>query len=221
MEEIRKYHNQEKRELITRVCREGDAVLDVGCGFGGDIGKFKQCGVNLSACEPLKDALEEARSRASKVYKMRINFYLGDITSAPNRKYDAVCYNFSIHYIFQSEELFKQTTKEIVRRMKPGGRLFGIVPDSQQVIFKTPLNYGKDTFFLMKGTSHGSFGEKLFVQLEDTPYYHDGPKIEPIAHRDLFVTRLEKIGFRLETWEPLRGNPVSELYSKFIFVYKR
>jgi SAM-dependent methyltransferase len=221
MEEIRKYHNQEKRELITRVCREGDAVLDVGCGFGGDIGKFKQCGVNLSACEPLEDALEEARSRASKVYKMRINFYLGDITSAPNRKYDAVCYNFSIHYIFQSEELFKQTTKEIARRMKPGGRLFGIVPDSQQVIFKTPLNYGKDTFFLMKGTSHGAFGEKLFVQLEDTPYYHDGPKIEPIAHRDLFVTRLEKIGFRLETWEPLHGNPVSELYSKFIFVYKR
>ena len=129
MEEIRKYHNHEKRELITRVCREGDAVLDVGCGFGGDIGKFKQCGVNLSACEPLEDALEEAKSRASKVYKMRINFYLGDITSAPNRKYDVVCYNFSIHYIFQTEELFMQTTKEITKRMKPGGTLMGIIPD--------------------------------------------------------------------------------------------
>jgi hypothetical protein len=74
---------------------------------------------------------------------------------------------------------------------------------------------------VMKSTSNGQFGEKLFVNLEDTPYYQDGAKSEPIAHKDLLVTRLEKIGFRLESWEPLSGNPISELYSKFIFVYKR
>lgn len=220
MEEIRKYHNDEKRELITRVCREGHAVLDVGCGFGGDIGKFKRCGVNLSACEPLEDALEEAKSRA-KTHKMRVNFYHGDIMAAPNRKYDVVCYNFSIHYTFANEDLFMKTTKEIAGRMKPSGKLIGIVPDSQQIIFKTPVKYGKDTFFMMKSTSNGDFGEKLFVQIEDTPYYADGPKSEPIAHRDIFVTRLEKLGFRLTAWEPLHGNPISELYSKFIFVYKR
>lgn len=36
MEDIRRYHNEEKRALITRFVREGDSVLDVGCGFGGD-----------------------------------------------------------------------------------------------------------------------------------------------------------------------------------------
>ena len=220
MEEIRKHHNSEKRELIQRVCREGHAVLDVGCGFGGDLGKYKQCKVNLSACEPLEDALNEAKTRA-KTHNMRVNFYSGDIMSTPNRRYDVVCYNFSLHYIFRDEEFFRDTTREIGRRMKPGGKLIGIIPDSNQIIFKTPLNYGKDSFFVMKSTSNGQFGEKLFVNLEDTPYYQDGAKSEPIAHKDLLVTRLEKIGFRLESWEPLSGNPISELYSKFIFVYKR
>jgi len=220
MEEIRKHHNSEKRELIQRVCREGDAVLDVGCGFGGDLGKYKQCKVNLSACEPLEDALNEAKTRA-KTHKMRVNFYSGDIMSTPNRRYDVVCYNFSLHYIFRDENLFSDTIREISRRMKPGGKLIGIIPDSNQIIFKTPLNYGKDSFFVMKSTSNGQFGEKLFVNLEDTPYYQDGAKSEPIAHKDLLVTRLEKIGFKLESWEPLSGNPISELYSKFIFVYKR
>ena len=220
MEEIRKHHNSEKRELIQRICREGDAVLDVGCGFGGDLGKYKQCKVNLSACEPLDVALNEAKARA-KTHKMRVNFYLGDIMSTPNRKYNVVCYNFSLHYIFRDENFFRDTTREIGRRMKPGGKLIGIIPDSNQIIFKTPLNYGKDSFFVMKSTSNGQFGEKLFVNLEDTPYYQDGAKSEPIAHKDLLVTRLEKIGFRLESWEPLCGNPISELYSKFIFVYKR
>jgi len=220
MEEIRKHHNSEKRELIQRVCRGGDAVLDVGCGFGGDLGKYKQCKVNLSACEPLEDALNEAKTRA-KTHKMRVNFYSGDIMSTPNRRYDVVCYNFSLHYIFRDENLFSDTIREISRRMKPGGKLIGIIPDSNQIIFKTPLNYGKDSFFVMKSTSNGQFGEKLFVNLEDTPYYQDGAKSEPIAHKDLLVTRLEKIGFRLESWEPLSGNPISELYSKFIFVYKR
>ena len=141
--------------------------------------------------------------------------------STPNRKYDVVCYNFSLHYIFANEHLFKETTREIARRMKPGGKLIGIIPDSNQIIFKTPLKYGKESFFLMKSTSDGQFGEKLFVHLEDTPYYQDGAKSEPIAHRDILVTRLEKIGFRLDSWEPMSGNPISDLYSKFIFVYKR
>jgi hypothetical protein len=35
------------------------------------------------------------------------------------------------------------------------------------------------------------------------------------------VTGLEDLGFKLQLWEGLSGNPISELYSKFIFVYDR
>ena len=67
---------------------------------------------------------------------------------------------------------------------------------------------------------NGDFGEKLFVHLVDTPYYADGPKSEPLAHKDLLITHMENNGFCLKKWTPLKGNQISELYSKFIFVYR-
>jgi hypothetical protein len=105
--------------------------------------------------------------------------------------------------------------------MKPGARLIGIIPDSEKIIFRTPLKDDMGNFFLMKDHGNGGFGEKLFVNLVDTPFYADGPRAEPIAYKDLLVTHLEELGFKMEMWEGLTGNPISELYSKFIFVYKR
>jgi len=219
MEELRKLHNDEKRALIEKVTRKGDTILDVGCGFGGDLQKWRGVGANINMCEPSAEALEEAKSRAKNM-KMRVNFYHGDITSCPNRKYDVVCYNFALHYIFASRELFMTSIHEIKKRMKPGGVFIGIIPDSEKIIFKTPYQDEAGNFFKMKETSNGDFGEKLFVQLVDTPYYADGPKAEPIGHKDLLITHLENMGFSLEYWKGLEGNPISELYSKFIFVYR-
>jgi SAM-dependent methyltransferase len=219
MEEIRRLHNEEKRKLIESVAHEGNSVLDVGCGFGGDLQKWRHARVNLSMCEPDSQALQEAKNRAKNL-KIRVNFYHGDIESCPRRKYDIICYNFSLHYIFQTRELFNKTMKAIKLRLKQGGKLIGIIPDSQQIIFRTPYNDSDGNFFKLRDTSNGNFGEKLYVHLIDTPYYADGPKPEPLAHRDLLVTHLENNGFSMECWESLKGHPISQLYSKFIFVYK-
>jgi ubiquinone/menaquinone biosynthesis C-methylase UbiE len=220
MEEIRRTHNDAKRNLIQSVTQEGNQILDVGCGFGGDLQKWHRCGANMSMCDPEPSALVEARSRAKNM-RMRVNFYEGDIHNCPNRKFDIVCYNFSLHYIFESKDTFFSSIREIKKRMKPGGRLIGIIPDSEKIIFRTPYNDDLGNFFLTKTKCMGRYGEKLFVNLADTPFYADGVRPEPIAYKDLLVTHLEEIGFRLEMWEGLEGNPISEFYSKFIFVYKR
>lgn len=220
MEEIRKNHNEAKRNLIQYVSQKGQHILDVGCGFGGDLQKWHKCGVNMNMCDPEPQALEEAKSRAKNMH-MRVNFYEGDIHDCPNRKFDVVCFNFSLHYIFKSREIFFSSIHEIRRRIKSGGRLMGIIPDSEKIIFKTPLIDDMGNFFKMKDHGNGGFGEKLFVNLEGTPYYADGPKAEPVAYKDLLVTHLEELGFSLQLWEGLTGNPISELYSKFIFIYKR
>jgi len=111
--------------------------------------------------------------------------------------------------------------REIKKRIKPGGLLIGIIPDSEKIIFKTPYMDDMGNFFKLKEHGNGGFGEKLFVHLTDTPYYAEGPKSEPVAYKDHLVTGLEDLGFRLQLWEGLSGNPISELYSKFIFVYNR
>ena len=87
MENLRRLHNDEKRDLITRVTRRGDSILDVGCGFGGDLKKWENAGANINMCEPNEEALQEAKRRAKNM-KIRVNFYLGDIHSTPVRKHD-------------------------------------------------------------------------------------------------------------------------------------
>jgi len=220
MEEIRKNHNDAKRELIQRVTTNSQHILDVGCGFGGDLQKWHKCGANINMCDPEPEALVEARSRAKNMH-MRVNFYEGDIHACPKRKFDVVCYNFSLHYIFATKELFFSSIHEIKKRVKPGGRLIGIIPDSEKLLFKTPYLDDVGNFFKLKQHGDGGFGEKLFVNLTDTPFYADGPRSEPVAYKDLLVTHLEELGFRLQLWEGLKGNSISELYSKFIFVYNR
>ena len=109
MEELRKTHNEAKRTLIQSVTESGNSILDVGCGFGGDLQKWHKCGANMNMCDPVPSALEEARSRARNMH-LRVNFYEGDIHGCPNRKHDIVCYNFSLHYIFATRDPLSQFT---------------------------------------------------------------------------------------------------------------
>lgn len=220
MEEIRKYHNLVKRHLIQSVSKPGLNALDVGCGCGGDLQKWQHCQVNVDMCDPNIESITEAKNRASKL-KMNVNFFDGDILMCPKKIYKIICYNFSLHYIFQSKDLFLKSIKAIKTRMKTGSILIGCIPDSENILMSTPF---KDEFgnIMVRGenTGLGKFNEKLFVHLEDTPYYKDGLKVEPIAYKDLLVTHLEDMGIDLVLWEPLENFKISKLYSRFIFVCK-
>lgn len=221
MEELRKRHNQYKRELIEYVTCAGAHVLDVGAGRGGDLQKWRARdpgGINM--CEPDAASLEEARQRAKNL-KIRVNFYHGDVLAAPKRPFDVICYNFSLHYIFETRELFETSVKAIRARAKKGTILCGIIPDSQRIIMRAPIQDELGNFFVMKQPGNGDFGEHVFVNIAGGPYYQDGAIKEPIAYKDRLVTALESHGFALQTWEPLTGSKISELYSKFIFVYVR
>lgn len=217
---MRKLHNDIKREHILQVASEGQHVLDVGCGFGGDLQKWRQAGVHLSMCDPDNGALEEAKTRAKNL-KMHVTFYHGDIHACPVRRWDIICYNFSLHYAFESEKTFKSTMAEIKKRLRQGGVLMGVIPDSERILFQTPYQDGDGNFFKMKSHGSGGFGEKLFVCLADTPFYDDGPRSEPVAYKDVLVTHLENHGFTMVQWEKLYGTPITEMYSKFMFVYKK
>lgn len=222
MEELRRHHNNLKRDLINRVVKPGEWVLDVGCGRGGDLKKWKGVrGLKLFACDPDQDALSEAKRR-SETIGITVTFYQGDITSVQMfhpQKFDSICYNFSIQYCFENEKLFWNTIEYISNNLKAGGKLFGCVPDSDMIIMCTPYRDPLGNFFTRKTSiGIGSFGEKVYVQLVDTPYYNDGPKSEPIAYKDLLVTALESRGIMLMEWRPLDDKNITKMYSQFIFV---
>jgi len=171
-------------------------------------------------CDPSSEALVEAKSRASKMKELEPSFYHGDITTCPsNKKYEVICYNFSLHYIFASEKLFRHSIRAIKDRLKVGGKLIGVIPDSESIIMDTPFKDELGNFMIRKDTTgFGNFGEKLFVMLVDTPFYNDEAKSEPIAYRDTLITELQELGLHLELWENLTGTKLSSMYSRFIFV---
>jgi SAM-dependent methyltransferase len=221
MEKIRRHHNLLKRQLLNDVVGPNSNVLDVGCGFGGDLNKWQSLNTRLTACDPDPSAVEEAYRR-TKNLKYPVRLLVGDITTCPLERFDVICFNFSIHYIFQTELLFKVSVENIVKRIQPGGKLIGCIPDSDMIIMNTPFRDKLGNIFTRsESTGNGRFGEKLFVHLVDTPFYRNGARPEPIGYKDQLITALEACGVHLVAWQPLDKKgiyDISRMYSKFIFV---
>ena len=198
---IRKENNEIKKNLIQKWVPEGSSVLDVGCGQGGDIHKWSHVRLKkLVGVDPNPRAIEEARRR-TKGRAPWATFDVGTIESAPciDELFDVVCYNFSLQY--QSIDLLP----EVTRRLKSHGNglFIGTVTDS------TRLGLAH-----MYGISVESVGpDKIKVYIPDTPYYANGPVVEPVLEKDVLIREAEKLGLRLEIWEPF------SIYAKFVFRY--
>ena len=218
MEVIRRNNNIVKRRIIEDVGKSAYA-LDVGCGYGGDLIKWQRIKANVDMCDPNADSLKEAMSRA-KSLNYRVNFIHGDILQCPHQKYDVICFNFSLHYIFKSFDLFKRSLDGIAARMKKGGHLIGCIPDSDAILMNTQspfVDEFNNKFIRGNHTGFGGFGEKLWVYLSDTPYYAKGPIAEPIAYKDILITELEKRGIMKEKWVSFSGSKIEGMYSEFKF----
>lgn len=192
---LRTENNLIKREFLNQWVKRGSKVLDVGCGQGGDIHKWRHLGVDvLVGVDPNPDAIEEARRRSQGRLGV---FYVGDVcTVNPKEKFDVICYNFSLQY--QSLELLYEVRKRLV---EPTGIFLGVVTDSSRLqlaeengIHVTPITENE-----------------IEVFIPNTPYYVNGPVREPILKKEELIRTAEKLGMKLELWEPF------SIYAKFVF----
>lgn len=219
-EELRKLHNDVKRAMILQWVRPGQKVLDCGCGRGGDLWKWKAARAQVFAIDPDGESLTEAENRA---VENRIGvWFLGKgtiIQAAFAGPYDAVCYNFSLHYIFESPEILEKSIKAIACSVKKDGYLFGIVPElARAEAMVDQFGHFKDKLGNEIALVQG--GRRLLVRLVDGPFYADGGREEPTMDSLVLRQKLKEAGFELVVWEPMLSEPnglVSDLYSKFVF----
>lgn len=223
MDALRKLHNNCKRELIKSWVSPGDAVLDCGCGRGGDWWKWKSVNARVFAIDPDPESLAEAEKRAKEMQPQGWPIvFLGRgtiIQAAFAGPFDVVCYNFSLHYIFEDEKTFNLSIKALACAVKPGGHLIGVTPERANAEkmadrhghFEDALGNG---FLIFRG------GRRLMVQLTDGPFYAEGGREEPLLDAAVLIDALEAAGFQKVLWEPMLPQPnglVSDLYSKFVF----
>lgn len=214
MDQLRRLHNQKKRELITRVVSHGAYVLDCGCGRGGDLQKWRDVNAIVFGVDPDEDSINEALSRRDILgMKHRVKFHVGDVFVAEKfGPFDVVCYNFSIHYI---ADHIKECAKAIARTTKRGGLLIGITPDLDRIkTFQSPDALGNTIEIVDDKT--------VSVRLVDGPFYADGARSEPVMDKATLETAL-KPWFECIEWMPMLEKPnslISDIYSTFIFKRK-
>lgn len=128
--------DQALRRTIADLARlqPGESVLDVGCGTGtlaivarqrvGETGRV--CGI-----DPAPRQIARARAKAARL-GCSIDFQLGVIEQIayPDGSFDVVQSTFMIDHV--PPDLQRQGLKEIVRVLKPGGRLLVVVTGSAQ-----------------------------------------------------------------------------------------
>jgi SAM-dependent methyltransferase len=220
MEQLRKLHNDCKRKLILNWVKPGSHVLDCGCGRGGDLHKWNSISkLKITAVDPDEESLTEAQNRAIESGYGIWFLPPGDIRTAVSwGPYDVVCYNFSLHYIFENFVVYSKSMEAIGKSVKVGGYFIGIAPDNTRI--QSVLN-SKSKFIDRLGNSIEVREDRLSVYLSDGPFYAQGEREEPILMKDSFLESMKTQGFRLVLWEPMLKTPnglISDIYSQFVFV---
>jgi len=214
-------HNDAKRRLIESQVLRGSVVLDVGCGRGGDLHKWKNCIVY--GVDPDPDSIAEANKRARECgYDSWAKFSVGDIHDAPMLPFDIVCYNFSFQYLFKSTDFLRSSLVQIANRLRVGGKLIGVVPDAEYIT-RLPNKWSDKLGNTIERGPYSDIsqqvGNMILVKVADGPYYSGGFIPEPLCYKEFLFQEIGEM-FELESWTkmvPETTGLITDIYSKFIF----
>lgn len=95
--------------------KEGEHILDVGCGTGELTAKIAEPGAIVTGIDQSPEMIESARSHYPE-----LRFEVADITELSlGQEYDAIFSNATLHWVLEKEKAAAQMR----RHLKPGGRL--------------------------------------------------------------------------------------------------
>ena len=128
---IRRDHNRIKRALIDRYVPRRARVLDLCCGKGGDLLKYRDLaewvGVDVSA-----GSIAEGQRRAEGRVSFPTRWVRADLL-APwafgAHGVDVVSMQFALHYLCGSEAALGAALDGIAARLRPGGVFLATFPD--------------------------------------------------------------------------------------------
>lgn len=149
---IRNTNNFIKVSLIRQYVRKHDSVLDLGCGKGGDLLKYKRvgideyCGVDIAEVS-VNDARMRFRNMRCAFRAVFKAFDAYNETMDLHRQFNVISSQFSFHYAFSSTDSLKVALHNVARHLKPGGRFIMTVPSREIIVEKYRDNRLSNRFY--------------------------------------------------------------------------
>ncbi len=133
-----------RRDLYNHLDRSlaGKTIVDIGCGFGGDVAELIKRGADYYAIDCSQEMLKIARSENPDLSN---RFIHGDFHHTPfqNEKFDMIFSRYALHYSHNPAELFQ----ELGRILKPQGTvvfvaahpLLGFINKSRRIYWERDI----------------------------------------------------------------------------------
>lgn len=199
-------------------------ILDMCCGKGGDLLKWKKGEINHLICTDIAElSIEQCKNRYNEILNRSSNvrgfapiftaeFIVADCTKVRLREkykdvtiqFDLVSCQFAFHYSFESLGQAECMLRNASECLRPGGYFIGTIPDAYDLVSRWQKcegnKFGNDIYsieFLCKDkTKPPLFGAKY-------NFYLDGVVNCPefLVHMPTFCKLASKFGFELVTFE--------------------
>ncbi|KAJ6298011.1 hypothetical protein OIU76_019186 [Salix suchowensis] len=150
---LKKLNNWIKSVLVQQHTEQGDAVLDLACGKGGDLIKWDKAkagyyvGIDIA-----EGSMEDCRTRYNgdadhhqrrKKFTFPARLICGDCFElrldevlADDAPFDIVSCQFALHYSWSTEARARRALSNISTLLRPGGTFIGTMPDANVIIKK-------------------------------------------------------------------------------------
>lgn len=109
-------------ELVKKELKEGDRILDVGCGNGRDSVYFSKNNIDVIAIDRCPNAISYCNKYFSKTSIHFFHGVLGEIEEIAEHQFDAIYSRFVIHAMPEKDEI--SLISESYKILKENGRFF-------------------------------------------------------------------------------------------------
>lgn len=246
---LQRFHNDAKRALLDTFARNAGSLLDLACGRGGDIHKWRNLGIaTVLGLDISAESVQEARERYANAQAdnagSACTFQQADLRAPwhAGSQYDMCTCMFALHYFFGSERDAHTVLRTASASLRPGGYFVGIVPDALMVnerIKHGPFDNGVMRVEALWSGKPACFGSAYTCCIKDTVTEHATDVREYLVYGTVLAAvaatyGLEPVRISHRTFEqpndgvfhrlrPPYGGPlaaVSTMYAAFAFQKK-